>query len=71
MPGPELPRRPLARQREDQPERILWDAFAVPASASEVYGQPSPALMARAECGWKKLGALHAHHAEHPEEGDV
>ncbi|MFD9411559.1 hypothetical protein ACFWBN_31675 [Streptomyces sp. NPDC059989] len=61
MPGPELPRQPLARQLEDQPtERIPWDAFAVGADVTEVYGQPSAALRARAERGWRRLGALHA-----------
>ncbi|MFJ6798026.1 hypothetical protein [Streptomyces sp. NPDC091268] len=65
MPEP-LPRRvSLARLIEDRPAaRIPWDAFAVPASTSETYGQPSPALMARAERGWKKLGAVHAHIGE-------
>ncbi|MEY2231913.1 MULTISPECIES: hypothetical protein [Streptomyces] len=61
MPGPELPNRPRALQLEDQPaERIPWDAFAVEADTAETYGQPSLALMARAERGWQKLGALHA-----------
>lgn len=56
-----LPRRtPLARQLEDQPaERIPWDAFAVDADVTGMYGQPSPALMARAKRGWRNLGALH------------
>lgn len=56
-----LPRRPLARQLEDQPDpRIPWDAFATPADVSTEYGQPSPALMARAKSGWQRLGAVHA-----------
>ncbi|MER6249948.1 hypothetical protein ABT224_00910 [Streptomyces sp. NPDC001584] len=57
-----LPRRtPLVRQLEDQPEpRIPWDAFAVPDDVTEAYGQPSPALMARAKHGWRRLGAVHA-----------
>lgn len=57
-----LPRRtPLARQMADQPsERIPWDAFAVEADVSGTYGQPSPALMARAMRGWRKLEALHS-----------
>ncbi|MGW2038684.1 hypothetical protein [Streptomyces virginiae] len=61
MPGPELPRStPQARQLEDQPERIPWDAFAVDSDTAETYGQPSPALMARAARGWRNLGAFHA-----------
>ncbi|MCX5199312.1 hypothetical protein OOK31_36485 [Streptomyces sp. NBC_00249] len=60
MPGPELPRRPLARQPEDQPEPVPWHAFTVGADVTEAYGQPSPALRARAERGCQRLGALHA-----------
>lgn len=61
MPEP-LPRRTaLARQSEDQPaERIPWDAFTVGADTAEAYGQPSPALVARARRGWQNLGALHS-----------
>ncbi|MFJ5634687.1 hypothetical protein ACIQF5_18900 [Streptomyces goshikiensis] len=57
-----LPRRtPLVRQFEDQPEpRIPWDAFTARADVTEAYGQPSPALMARAKRGWRRLGAVHA-----------
>ncbi|MCJ0868083.1 hypothetical protein [Streptomyces sp. AP-93] len=57
-----LPHRtPLARQLEDQPdEGIPWDAFAVESDVAGVYGQPSPALMARAKRGWRNLGYLHA-----------
>ncbi|WP_327258204.1 hypothetical protein [Streptomyces sp. NBC_01244] len=56
MPQP-LPRRPL----EDQPaERIAWDAFAVDADVTAMYGQPSPALMARTKRGWQRLGSLPA-----------
>ncbi|MCX5376695.1 hypothetical protein [Streptomyces sp. NBC_00091] len=57
-----LPRRtPLARQLEGQPDaRIPWDAFAVEADVTSQYGQPSPALIARARRGWRKLGDLHA-----------
>lgn len=57
-----LPRRtPLVRQLEDQPKpRIPWDAFAASDDVIEVYGQPSPALMARAKHGWRRLGAVHA-----------
>lgn len=57
-----LPRRTaLARQIEDQPdEHIPWDAFSAGADVTEMYGQPSPALMARARRGWRDLGALHA-----------
>ncbi|MFE9483915.1 hypothetical protein ACFYNM_35660 [Streptomyces spororaveus] len=70
MPGPELPRRPLAPQLEDQPaKRIPWDAFAVGADTAEMYGQLSLALMARAERGWQKLGALHARVAPAGEDG--
>lgn len=60
MPQP-LPRRtPQDRRLAEQPsERIPWDAFAVNADVSAPYGQPSPALMARAMRGWKKLGAMH------------
>ncbi|MFJ8213236.1 hypothetical protein [Streptomyces sp. NPDC096033] len=61
MPEP-LPRRPLARQLQDQPdERIPWDAFAVDSDVSEAYGQPSPALIERARRGWRNLAARHAH----------
>ncbi|MGW5342892.1 hypothetical protein [Streptomyces sp. NPDC004050] len=60
MPDPKLPHRPLPRQREDQPERLPWDAFAVDSDTAQTYGPPSPALMARAARGWQKLGALHA-----------
>ncbi|WP_405940809.1 hypothetical protein [Streptomyces sp. NBC_00207] len=43
-----LPRRPLARQTEDQPEYAPWDdPFCSP--------DPSPALQARAERGWEKF----------------
>lgn len=56
-----LPRRPLARQLQDQPdERIPWDAFASSADVTAPYGQPSPALVARAKRGWRRLGAVHA-----------
>ncbi|MFI8281113.1 hypothetical protein ACIGBH_40900 [Streptomyces sp. NPDC085929] len=57
-----LPRRTaLARQIEDQPdERIPWDAFTVATDTAGMYGQPSPALVARARRGWRNLGALHA-----------
>lgn len=57
-----LPRRTaLGRQVEDQPdERIPWDAFTVGADTAGMYGQPSPALMARARRGWRNLDALHA-----------
>ncbi|WP_260618080.1 hypothetical protein [Streptomyces sp. WAC07149] len=57
-----LPRRtPRARQPEEQPgARIPWRAFAAGADVTGVYGQPSPALIARASRGWRKLGDLHA-----------
>ncbi|MFE3995932.1 hypothetical protein ACFXPW_30165 [Streptomyces goshikiensis] len=57
-----LPRRtPLVRRLEDHPEpRIPWDAFTAPADVTEACGQPSPALMARAKRGWRRLGAVHA-----------
>ncbi|WP_405832474.1 hypothetical protein [Streptomyces sp. NBC_00105] len=60
MPQPLSRRTPLARQLQDQPERIPWDAFAVDSGTAQTYGQPSPALMARAERGWRRLGAMHA-----------
>ncbi|MFF4369615.1 hypothetical protein [Streptomyces sp. NPDC001594] len=51
----------LDPQAAEQPsERIPWAAYAVSADVSEAYGQPSPALMARAMRGWEKLGALHS-----------
>ncbi|MGE7388139.1 hypothetical protein ACQKM2_21980 [Streptomyces sp. NPDC004126] len=50
-----LPRpTPPARQMEGQPEVIV----------SGSYGQPSPALMARANRGWRKLGACHGRIAD-------
>ncbi|MGW6413000.1 hypothetical protein ACWF95_38595 [Streptomyces vinaceus] len=56
-----LTRCPLARQLEDQPEpRIPGDAFVVEDDTADVYGQPSPALMARARRGRRRLGALQA-----------
>lgn len=39
-------------------ERPPWDAFAADVSAT--YGQPSPALVARANRGWHNLGARHS-----------
>ncbi|MFE9801572.1 hypothetical protein ACFYP6_22350 [Streptomyces goshikiensis] len=68
-----LPRRtPLARQFEDQPdERIPWDAFAVEADITGMYGQLSPALMARAKRGWRNLGSLHARIDRVGEDGAV
>ncbi|MFE7803805.1 hypothetical protein ACFU51_03880 [Streptomyces sp. NPDC057430] len=54
-----LPRRPLARQLEDQPEeRIPWDAFAASSDVSGPYGQPSTALIERAKGGKSRIGAL-------------
>ncbi|MFJ3975167.1 hypothetical protein [Streptomyces sp. NPDC090021] len=64
-----LPRRPLARQLEDQPdERIPWDAFAVGSNISAPYGQPSPALIERAKGSESRIGALHTHTASAGEE---
>ncbi|MFB0627752.1 hypothetical protein [Streptomyces sp. AB3(2024)] len=61
MPEPLSRRVPANRLIEDQPaEPVPCEASAVPAGASEVCGQPSPALMARAERGWGMLDALHA-----------
>ncbi|MGE7386948.1 hypothetical protein ACQKM2_15850 [Streptomyces sp. NPDC004126] len=55
---------PVPRQNQEQPsEGIPWAAFAVPANITAAYGQPSPALMARANRGWHKLGVLHGRSA--------
>ncbi len=59
-----LPRRnPGSSRRQpnaEAPGRIPWDAFSVGADVSATYGQPSQALIERAQRGWRRLGSLHA-----------
>ncbi|MFJ8209712.1 hypothetical protein [Streptomyces sp. NPDC096033] len=63
MTTPSLPRRtPGSSGRQpntEAPDRIPWEAFTIAADTSATYGQPSPALIARARRGWKRLGNLH------------
>ncbi|MCB5164559.1 hypothetical protein LG634_06890 [Streptomyces bambusae] len=68
MPGPELPRRPKARQREDWSKPLPGDAFAVKADVPSAYGRRSPALSERARRGWQKLGDFHIRIRESREE---
>ncbi|MFB0632726.1 hypothetical protein [Streptomyces sp. AB3(2024)] len=55
-----LPRRTTPmRQAQDQPgEGLPGTAFVAPADVG-AYGQPSLALIARANRGWRNLDALH------------